>query len=482
MAVQAQEQQPKSLLPPSLLFCPQISPEGSVRLRWDPQYLHEHLLAEKGLGQKEISQRILDAGQKGKYFPDPLRGWYHYETARIQHIIENAHASLAGVEEFESRKAASRNPWTRKLILDLFPGFKTIIDSGREKELFQGFSVEDFIDTKAIPLTKRFVEWCTDFMPDDIRSKLLPRHEISNAQYLMDFIRQYKAGSIVSPSLAHEPNGDLYNPELNYDVVNWINLIYLAAVSQMIKPAYEPDILYAFNKDVTELFPNTGEIILGVSIDQDKTIQKFGLQGANSPGGQVDRDGKFKQAYSHTQSSYTRITNVGHVIFLEREKEDYARMLKLLRGRFPLFDAIGGRFVVEDLVQVIPFIDNLKRKMPDWEIKEETGVTVSPQSRWKEGRKFKVRWTKEHPEYEFELAVYWFKEYTSGFGNWAQNLFGYEENFHRYRIQQLLDNVLPVLFPQAISGINWNSQEIKEELYDHAYNRTLASALLEIPE
>ncbi len=481
MAIQTLEQQPKSLLPPSLLFCPKVLSDGSLRLRYDPQYLHEHLLAERGLPQDEISQVTQKARDSGKYYPEFLQRWFHKETTHIQNVLQTARESLTDIDDFASRKDNIRKPWTRKLILDLFPGFKSIIDNGREKELFQDLSIEDYIDTKAIPLAKGFVEWCTNFMPDDIRSELLPRHEISNAQYLMDFIRQYRGGSIVSPSLTRKPNGDLYNPELNYDVVNWINLIYLAVVSQMIKPVYESDILHEFNKTVTGLFPDTGEIILGVCIDRDRVIQKFGMQHATSLGGQVDKEGKFKQAYSHTQLYHTRKTNVGHVIFLEREKEDYARMLKLIRGRFPLSDAIGGRFVVEDSDQVNEYIDNIRRLMPEWNITEESGVTVSPQSRWKEGKKFKVRWNK-YPEYEFELAVYWFKEHSSGFGNWAQNLFGYEENFYRYRIQQLLDAVLPVLFPKSISGIDWNSEEIINKLYQHAYDKTLASALLEIPE
>ena len=314
----------------------------------------------------------------------------------------------------------------------------------------------------------------------------------------MDLVRLFHGSTVVLAPIPNEPKGLIFNKYLNNQVINMLQLVYLATLSQITKSPNEERIISAFDDAVSSVIPETGSINLGVGIDKDGKVNQLNISEVSLPLGQIDRKkNKWKSAYKLVQTypvrKFSKEPN-GIVSLIEREKDDYSRMFKLMRGRYPLTDAIGARFILYDLATLIDFETKLKEAMPEWVIEKEPGETVSTESVWQEGVKYKVCW-QQYPNEEFELGIYWLKNTSKdeknhatnlseqgSFGNWAQNLFGYKENFHRYRIQQLLNHVLPFIFPSDDFKIDWTSDEVKTMLFDHAHQKAKASALVDFPD
>src|SRR3989344_1392563 len=502
MPASAIEKSQYQLIPPSLLFSPIVKNDGSFQLRTDPRYRHENSLANYGLNKEAIKTDLAKHDEKGDFFPLFLQEWYQSEIGHLETVLADAHNELIKKDKITSRQENFRLPWTRKLVLDLFPQLKKVVDLGYEQQLFKGKSVEDFIDDVSLPLARGFPVWCRDFMPDSLKPSLYPFPEISNSIYLMDLVRLYSGGTVVLAPIPEEPEGELFNIYLNRQLINMLQLVYVATLSEITKSPHEEIIRDAFDDAVSSFLPKTGSINLAVNLDSKGKVQQMNILDVSAPIGQNDPKGKkWKNAYKLIQTYPVRRFSEkqeGVASLIEREKDKYARMFKIMRGRFPLSDSLGARFILYDLATLDDFESKLSRAMPDWVIKREPGETVSPQSNWQEGIKYKVCW-KQFPDDEFELGIYWLKNTSKEkqenkndkngsktvqgtFGNWAQNLFGYEENFPRYRIRQLLDHVLPILFPVNDCNIDWTSNDVKKILFDHAYNKAQASALVDFPD
>ena len=235
MPASAIEKSQYQLIPPSLLFSPIVKNDGSFQLRTDPRYRHENSLANYGLNKEAIKTDLAKHDEKGDFFPLFLQEWYQSEIGHLETVIADAHNELIKKDKITSRQENFRLPWTRKLVLDLFPQLKKVVDLGYEQQLFKGKSVEDFIDDVSLPLARGFPVWCRDFMPDSLKPSLYPFPEISNSIYLMDLVRLYSGGTVVLAPIPEEPEGELFNIYLNRQVINMLQLVYVATLSEITK-------------------------------------------------------------------------------------------------------------------------------------------------------------------------------------------------------------------------------------------------------
>ena len=169
----------------------------------------------------------------------------------------------------------------------------------------------------------------------------------------------------------------------------------------------------------------------------------------------------------------------GYVLFEEREKELYPRMLRLIRGRFPFPDALGVRFVLLNKELLKTFKEKAISRLRDWSFERQGSKTVPKESSedWMEVEKYTVRW-KRCKDLPIEMQIHWLKDTATTIGSYAKRAFGKEGNHYRYRIDQLINHVYPYVFPQNYYGIDWNSDSVKDELHDYAYQQTLQAALI----
>jgi hypothetical protein len=516
------------LLDPSLFVNPKVIPPrvdnfyslpyGSVCVRPNLEYTDQHVLAnlrfftqeekarykhktvtgqittdeqniplhEKGIKpaiklDKDEIREIQNAKKASKrYFPDFMQNGFAQIQSHIQNILMESALELHRKRPSEFLQLSidnkKRNIWTAKFVERLFPQI-ALLPEDRQKKYFEEKTLVDYINEDAIKTAKGFVQWCCDFMPPKIRNSLEFRNAVSNANYLHELIRMVR-----SPK-----KGEVYPQaagDTQYQAIVMLNLVYLAVLSKIMTHPEEAVVLNEFDTTVANAFPVVHDMTLGVCIGSDKKVNKVGLHtGVNV--GATYKKGDWKPGYQYSQQyKGCYVPEIDeYVLYLKRRKEEYARMLKILRGRFPLSDPLGARWVLKDKKQLKKFETSLRKKLKGWTIKREgpeedsegESVTVSPQSNWKEGQKYTITWN-QMPEVKFEGAVYWILEYGKA-GNFASNIFGYDENFLRYRMDELRESIMPIMFPEELSLVKWDGEDSINQMHNHAYDTTLQSAL-----
>lgn len=484
---QLENQRP--FIPPSALFAPKINSKGLFRLRDDPKYGLSSSLADAGWDETEIKAHIDAREKKEDFFPPFLQEWHRDEIARLTSVVNQFSDKLNNGYSAALKDSLERKVKTRELIKRLFPSLKLAIRNDSEKQIFGGRRVEDFVDDVAFPLARSLFPWSIDYLPDSMK-KTLDRafiSEVSLADNLLELISLGKIQDINSAS--RHTNGDIYSVEKEHEMAAMLNLTYLATISEITRNPMEEYVISNFEKAVSRSFRNpVRNINLGINsrLEQDSQgnkvscLNSINIAEAHTSLGRIHPiSGEWQNAYELIQTYDLRkfgSSPEGYVFFDDRIKDKRSRLFKFIRGRFPMHDSVAARFVLMNLETLDEFITTMKTQLEDWEINKEQGKTTSPESGWKEGIKFKVRW-KKYPGIEFEMQVHYLKENSKAVGNWAQNSFGYKENFRRYRIEQFLKYFYPVYLPYEIYGINWSDPSVRTELFDFAYQETKKSAL-----
>lgn len=174
------------------------------------------------------------------------------------------------------------------------------------------------------------------------------------------------------------------------------------------------------------------------------------------------------------------------VIFDQRVKGKYSRARKALLGRaLPWNDYGGTRFILEDRTNSDLLIDSFKEKLipKGWIIEEEIIDSKNPQSMIDQKKYF--AYLASNPNKRIEIILYWVKDKGRPAGSWVGKQYVPKSSDEAYHMQQLLEKILPNLFPSEIYGertgvgtietLDWSDPDFMRELIWYAYLTSLVT-------
>lgn len=477
----------EAFFPPSILFSPRIMEGGTVNLRPDPEYGLGVLMNKWDWSKTEIDSRLAERRLKGDFFPDNLQAWYDNELTRFNEIATRYKISAHNIE---SSDYTSRKQWTRDLIFELFPQIQRVVKNGHEHEVFKGKSVEEYVDQDALPYAFGFVDWLTDEdkLPTSKSTTLKFFSPLSLPTSIFELVRAYK-GNAIHFAPYPIPSSDskrniIFKYQYNHEILTILYLTYIATIADITKHPKEEDIRKAFIRDISDAYQNIKIANLMVKMFNRQPVKINVMDGSTLTDSYNQKRKKKKKSldYDVGQTYQLRQFDNSHdsyVLFEEREKEQFPRMLRLIRGRFPLPDALGVRFVLINKEHLSSFTKKTIKRLKNWDFEREGGQTSPEESSegWQGAEKYTIRW-KNCPTLPIEMQIHWLKEGQIRIGPYALRVLGERENHYRFRLEQLLNHVYPFVYPTHFYGIDWRSKFEKKQLYDYAYRQTLQAALI----
>ncbi len=362
---------------------------------------------------------------------------------------------------------------TRELLKKIFPALDKLIKGGQEEGFFGGRcdGVEDYVNTYALPAAKSYRDWTIkQHLPPSFWQPLELLEDVNNATNLLDLVKLYGGKTVTVVPIQGEPQNQIYNRKIDQQVTSLLVLMYLTSIVDLTRKPEEEAVLKAFTDQASSAFPNQEEIGLSVKLDhaRGKCVQMH----LHRPG-----DDRKLKAQSQSRSGFIDHRYTARrwsavpkavAVFQQREKPEYSEISKILRNRpFPITDRLGVRFIIGDKNLLSSFIDTLSNKLPEWEIVREAEDTPSPQSSLSYPVKYFAH-LRSKPDINIEMQIDWLMDGEAFRGTWIPKRYEHDDNFHAYRMRQLLAEILPKLFPTEDYGIDWTSSEVQKDLMDHA--------------
>ena len=360
---------------------------------------------------------------------------------------------------------------TRDLVLKIFPDLRSVVELGNEEEFFNGYKLETYINTVALPNALKTRDWIIGKLPPRLHQTLELIEEVANAESVMDLIRIDRGKTVMIEPRRDEPQNEIYNSQIHRQTRILLGMTFLTAVADLSRHKDEELLLRKFSDQTSSLLYNldTMELLVHQSLDGD-TDQIAIIKN--------DTDVLF-QAQSSSRNHFQIRRNLtvrrfgpepDQVVIVEsREKGVESQAVKSMLGRRNR-DSLGMRFVLADMKYKERFIKILQENLPDWTIEMEKYDQPNPASTDSNGVKY-FAWQNGTHNPKIEIQVECLRYNMHSIGSWIRKRFDHGTilNYNAYKLKQMIEGgVLESVFPYEVHGIDWSDGAVQREIYDYA--------------
>lgn len=463
----------------------------------DPKTRNNYPLTEDGI--VSINERMSEW--------DRILTFYKHDIIRSDVKLDHPRSNL------------DTDRWTRKIIFDLFPEIKTVVDSGKENEFFKGQSLQGYINEVAFKNALSFRSWLINNLPVEsktiiptygdifIRKKKIPTTPedfILKYHKLLSLSKRFRKISNLPDLVKYYPGQiNQVKPQdqrFTHEVMTLLSALYVTTILDLSKTS-EENVLPDFVEDLEDAFPYKDPpdiIYLLIGLSKDGKCQRMSVQPMKWQAKLYIQIGKYDASDIHyIRNIEVEIdTETGELwedltweekiagrkkkikfftIHDDREKTLESETCKAYRDRaMPPSDRRGARIIINDRDHLDFYIKLLSKKMPGWYIFEDEVKSRSRQQTIEHNIQYFAS-RNENPKHRIELNIEWLWKGHMGFGSWVQKR--YESfagrNAYAYKMRELIEEIYPKWFPEEIYGIRWSMDGVKNDLIGHANRKAL---------
>lgn len=394
---------------------------------------------------------------------------YADRLTQIDQVLQARQKIIFTRDQAQSKgRVRSDGEIIRETIKALFPILNTVIKRGEEEVLFRGKRIEEYVDEVAFMGARGFREWVIkEHLPPDHWQPLELLEEVNVASGLIDLIRLYNNSE-------NSTLGQDYRRKIGQQIISTLANMELFTLVDLTKDPEEEELLNRFTRETSRAFPQSESVTLQVILDSQGKWSQSRI--GTSREDQLLR--AQAEARGGTITYSVRKFGPGpdaFIIFSQREKTIYSRMLKILRGRsLPITDRVAARFILGDLRYLETFLKLLSERLPGWKIQKEEAETITPASKLPYPQLKYYAYKEDKPETQIEMVIEWLADEQSIFrGSWVPYIVSEESNFDAFRMKQFLEGPLQFLSPFECYGIDWSSPEEQEILLKYANTKAI---------
>jgi hypothetical protein len=406
-----------------------------------------------------------------EWLPPWLSERLNQRINQIENILNSRGRLIPDASERLSWSQKHKKDISRRIIRELFPQLKPLGRRG-ERKIFSGLTIEEYIDSVALPNAIGFWGWISEQLPPSIRQPIELSLSLKSAKSLLDLIHIY--GKPITENNALDDQQGIIFQDQSKIKEKWeagilLSLLFPAILADISRNPLEEEVLSAFAQDVTNALPeipgwalyiNRDPITGGLnrvkfaSPEEVANIKTEEARSGKVYAAKADDDITVRQ-WGETKDDVAILPN-------PRVKAVYSRMFKLLRGR-SLEDYLGARFVLTDTSKRKRFIDALKSKLEkNWVIDDEPDPTFSPSSHVRDP-KYRC-YNRNFPQCFIEIQVLSVTNEKDK-GSYITLELSMEHNPRAFKARQLFEFLLYML-PESLYGYKWRiNGELNEELY-----------------